>query len=124
MIPAPPAAPVRKLVIGLAGAAGGHIDHARGAVELLLQGHGHGLLHHLGTGADILGGDLDLGRHQGRGQALYSSLSFGAGGALGSLASGYLWSAIGPQAMYLMAAGAAMCALVVVLLGLRNLPES
>ena len=28
------------------------------------------------------------GRHQGRGQALYSSLSFGAGGAAGSLVSG------------------------------------
>ena len=67
---------------------------------------------------------LFTGAHQGRGQALYSSLSFGAGGALGSLASGYLWSGIGPQAMYLMAAAAAMCALVVVLLGLRNLPES
>jgi PPP family 3-phenylpropionic acid transporter len=32
------------------------------------------------------------GSHQGRGQALYSSVSFGAGGALGSLGSGYLWA--------------------------------
>jgi PPP family 3-phenylpropionic acid transporter len=67
---------------------------------------------------------LFTGAHQGRGQALYSSLSFGAGGALGSLASGYLWSGIGPQAMYLMAAGAALCALIVVLLGIKNLPDS
>jgi PPP family 3-phenylpropionic acid transporter len=67
---------------------------------------------------------LFTGAHQGRGQALYSSLSFGAGGALGSLASGYLWSGIGPQAMYLMAAAAAMCAVFVVLLGIRNLPDS
>jgi len=36
------------------------------------------------------------GRHQGRGQALYSSVSFGAGGAAGSLASGYAWQGIGP----------------------------
>jgi PPP family 3-phenylpropionic acid transporter len=35
------------------------------------------------------------GRHQGRGQALYSSLSFGAGGAVGSLYAGYLWEAAG-----------------------------
>lgn len=35
------------------------------------------------------------GRTQGRGQALYSSLSFGAGGAVGSLASGVLWSGAG-----------------------------
>ncbi|HHH39153.1 MAG TPA: MFS transporter [Sedimenticola sp.] len=40
------------------------------------------------------------GRHQGRGQALYSSLSFGAGGALGSLLSGLLWSGAGPAATY------------------------
>jgi PPP family 3-phenylpropionic acid transporter len=31
------------------------------------------------------------GAHQGQGQALYSSLSFGAGGALGSLIGGLLW---------------------------------
>ena len=36
------------------------------------------------------------GRHKGRGQALYSSVSFGAGGAVGSLASGYAWEGLGP----------------------------
>ncbi|NCA68828.1 MAG: MFS transporter [Sphingobacteriia bacterium] len=35
---------------------------------------------------------LFQGRTQGRGQALYSSLSFGAGGALGSLIGGLLWA--------------------------------
>jgi PPP family 3-phenylpropionic acid transporter len=35
------------------------------------------------------------GRHQGRGQALYSSLSFGAGGALGSFYSGFAWDYLG-----------------------------
>lgn len=35
------------------------------------------------------------GRHQGRGQALYSSLSFGFGGALGTVGSGYLWDGAG-----------------------------
>ncbi len=44
------------------------------------------------------------GRNQGRGQALYSSLSFGAGGAVGSLFSGYMWSSAGPLATYLLAA--------------------
>lgn len=47
---------------------------------------------------------LFKGRHQGRGQALYSSLSFGAGGAIGSLASGYLWDGFGAQWMYVLAA--------------------
>ncbi len=53
------------------------------------------------------------GRHQGRGQALYSSLSFGAGGAVGSLAAGYLWAGIGPQGTYLAASGAALLAALV-----------
>jgi PPP family 3-phenylpropionic acid transporter len=44
------------------------------------------------------------GRHQGRGQALYSSLSFGAGGAVGSLYSGYLWNGAGPVAAFAVAA--------------------
>lgn len=35
------------------------------------------------------------GRTQGRGQALYSSLSFGAGGLLGALISGWSWDAWG-----------------------------
>ena len=44
------------------------------------------------------------GRHQGRGQALYSSLSFGAGGAVGSLVSGYAWQGMGPQFSFSAAA--------------------
>jgi PPP family 3-phenylpropionic acid transporter len=44
------------------------------------------------------------GRLQGRGQALYSSIGFGLGGALGSLYSGYAWSGAGPTATYLIAA--------------------
>ncbi|MCU7892685.1 MAG: MFS transporter [Candidatus Thiodiazotropha sp. (ex Ustalcina ferruginea)] len=54
-----------------------------------------------------------VGRHQGRGQALYSSISFGAGGAFGSLLSGYLWIGIGAAATYWVAAGYALLALVI-----------
>jgi len=54
-----------------------------------------------------------VGRHQGRGQALYSSMSFGAGGALGSLYSGYSWATLGPEMTYLLGAGLAMLAFVV-----------
>jgi len=59
------------------------------------------------------------GRHQSRGQALYSSSSFGAGGALGSLAAGYLWSSWGPEATYLLAAGVSALGFVVAWRGLR-----
>ena len=41
---------------------------------------------------------------QGRGQALYSSLSFGAGGALGSAAAGWLWASVGAQGAWMAAA--------------------
>ena len=44
------------------------------------------------------------GPHQGRGQALYSSISFGAGLALGSLVSGYLWDSVGSMQTFLFAA--------------------
>lgn len=44
------------------------------------------------------------GTLQGRGQALYSSLSFGAGSAVGSLAAGYLWQGWGPSMMFNLAA--------------------
>ena len=66
---------------------------------------------------------LFVGRHQGRGQALYSSVSFGAGGALGSLLSGYVWSSLG--AGYSFVFGAFMSALAFVLawLGLRGRAE-
>lgn len=45
------------------------------------------------------------GRLQGRGQALYSSLSFGVGGGLGSLLSGLFWDLTTPATIY-FAAGA------------------
>jgi PPP family 3-phenylpropionic acid transporter len=41
-----------------------------------------------------------IGRHQGRGQALYSSLSFGAGGAFGALYSGMAWDSLGAAPTY------------------------
>jgi len=43
------------------------------------------------------------GRNQGKGQALYSSVSFGAGGAVGSLYSGAIWESMGPSFTYLVA---------------------
>ena len=63
---------------------------------------------------------LFTGTHEGRGQALYSSISFGAGGALGSLVSGYLWTGINPEAMFLLAAVASLCALWVTWRGIRG----
>lgn len=51
------------------------------------------------------------GRLRGRGQALYSSISFGVGGAISSLMSGYTWNSMGAQFNYTFAALACMIAL-------------
>ncbi len=45
-----------------------------------------------------------VGRHQYRGQAIYGSVSFGLGGALGSFYSGYSWATLGPTATFTIAA--------------------
>ena len=44
-----------------------------------------------------------VGKNQARGQALYSSIGFGAGGVLGSLTSGYLWDNPGPTFTFILA---------------------
>lgn len=45
-----------------------------------------------------------VGKHQGKGQALYSSVSFGAGGAIGSLYAGYTWDSFGTTTTFMIAA--------------------
>jgi MFS transporter, PPP family, 3-phenylpropionic acid transporter len=52
-------------------------------------------------------------QHQGKGQALYHSLSFGLGGMLGSLFSGYYWDALGSHLIYSAAAASCGIAFVV-----------
>lgn len=65
---------------------------------------------------------LFRGPHQGRGQALYSSLSFGAGGAVGSFVAGYLWEGVGAEWMYVAAAATAALAGAVAWRGIRDVP--
>ena len=47
------------------------------------------------------------GRHQARGQAIYTSLSFGFGGAIGGFYAGYGWERLGPGLTF---SGGAACA--------------
>ena len=54
------------------------------------------------------------GRHQGSGQALYSSMSFGAGGALGSLLAGNLWETAGPVITFTISATVSFIAAFIV----------
>ena len=54
------------------------------------------------------------GAHQGKGQALYSSLSYGAGGMVGSYLSGVGWDRYGPGMVFTAAAVISTLALVIV----------
>lgn len=56
---------------------------------------------------------------QGRGQALYSSISFGLGGTLGSLGSGYLWDSAGAAVTFLLFSCSALAAMAVMAVGHR-----
>jgi PPP family 3-phenylpropionic acid transporter len=52
------------------------------------------------------------GRHQARGQALFGSITYGAGGMLGGLASGPIWQHWGPSALYTFSAAMALIGLL------------
>lgn len=63
------------------------------------------------------------GRHQAQGQALYTSLTFGAGGAVGALASGYTWETLGPAITFSLGSAAALVGLVLILWRVRPVPQ-
>jgi PPP family 3-phenylpropionic acid transporter len=54
------------------------------------------------------------GRHQAKGQALYTSLTFGLGGTLGGLFSGYAWEWLGPGLTFTVSSISALLGLVLV----------
>jgi len=56
---------------------------------------------------------LFRGRHQARGQTIFGSLSYGVGGTIGSLASGYAWESLGAALTF---SAASACAIVGMLL--------
>lgn len=60
------------------------------------------------------------GKLQGRGQALYSSVSFGAGMAAGSLASGYAWDRVGAMDCFAGAAIVALIAAIIAFLWIKD----
>ena len=55
------------------------------------------------------------GRHQSKGQALLGSLTYGAGGMLGGLASGPIWQQYGASVLYSCSAGVALLGLLLIL---------
>ncbi len=55
---------------------------------------------------------LFRGRHQARGQAIYGSLTFGVGGTVGSLASGYAWEPLGAALTFTAASACALAGML------------
>lgn len=64
------------------------------------------------------------GRHQSKGQALFGSLTFGAGGMLGGLASGPIWQHFGASVLYSCSAGAALIGMFLMLWKLRDMAKN
>lgn len=60
---------------------------------------------------------------QGRVQALYGSISFGAGGMIGNMVSGAAWESIGPGMTFSLGSAFALIGLVFVWFGLSSHPE-
>ncbi len=86
-------------------------------VAQLMHAMTFGAFHAAGVAAThrVFSGDL-----RSRGQALYSSLGYGAGGAIGTVAAGYAWDSLGGAVTFSLSAAAAMIALVLVR---RSLPR-
>ncbi len=60
------------------------------------------------------------GNYQVRGQALYSSLTFGLGGAIGSFASGFIWAEYGRQNLFYLVAMIMVIVTILSLILLRS----
>ena len=59
------------------------------------------------------------GIHHGSGQTLYSSVSYGLGGMLGSFTAGYFWDSLGAEWVYTLAATASLAGGLIAWYGLR-----
>jgi len=63
------------------------------------------------------------GRHQSKGQALFGSFTYGAGGVLGGLASGPIWQHWGASALYTFSSSMALMGLLLMLWKLHDLKK-
>ncbi len=59
------------------------------------------------------------GRHQARGQAIYGSLAYGVGGAIGGFASGYAWAGLGPMLTFTLASACALAGMLLIVWKLK-----
>lgn len=86
-------------------------------IAQLLHAFSFGVFHSVGIS---LVHEYFTGSHQGRGQALYASVTFGAGVAVGSLISGMIWDHGGASVLFVLAAGSTILALFIVQRFIKN----
>lgn len=60
------------------------------------------------------------GRHQAKGQAIYTSIAFGVGGTLGGIFSGYAWEWLGPGMTFTISALASFVGLILIAWRMRS----
>lgn len=77
----------------------------------LIHAFSFGVFHSVGI---ALVHEYFTGSHQGRGQALYSSVGYGAGVAVGSLISGMVWDQYGAAALFTFGSGCTLLAMSIV----------
>ena len=80
-------------------------------IAQLLHAFSFGAFHSVGIS---LVHEYFTGSHQGRGQALYSSISFGGGLAVGTLVSGLVWDQWGAGLLFTLASACTVLATVIV----------
>ncbi len=61
------------------------------------------------------------GRHQAKGQAIYTSVAFGVGGTLGAILSGYTWDEVGAEMTFTISAVSAFLGMVLVAWKMKSL---
>jgi len=61
------------------------------------------------------------GRHQAKGQAIYTSVAFGVGGTLGAILSGYTWDGVGAEMTFTISAVSAFLGMVLVTWKMKSL---
>jgi len=60
------------------------------------------------------------GRHQAKGQAIYTSIAYGIGGAIGAVSSGYTWDWLGGDITFFISAMASLTGLILVIWKMNN----
>ncbi|MBP6365803.1 MAG: MFS transporter [Nitrosomonas sp.] len=63
------------------------------------------------------------GRHQAKGQAIYTSIAYGVGGAIGAISSGYTWDLLGADMTFFVSSAASFIGLILVAWKMKSVSQ-